>query len=412
MSEVAYYETYWECRIGPPIALLPSAASRRARGAASGSQGVRKRVPSLLFSPFDLGDITLSNRIVMAPMTRSRATESGDPLPIVADYYEQRSEAGLIISEGTNISSEGQGFPRTPGIFSDEHVAAWRPVVERVHAAGSAFFMQLWHVGRVAHPDNMGPGLHPVGPSPITFDREVMTPNGLRRTVRPREMSLEDIARTVEDYASAARRAVEAGCDGVEIHAANGYLPCQFLHETSNQRQDAYGRDEAGRSRFVVEVVDACAAAVGAGRVGIRFTPYGGFNGCTSADEAALYRHLLAELSRQRLAYVHVVGANIDGNRNRQGAEADNMPDVARLIRPLWPHALIVGGDYDRARAEAVLDDPGADLVAFGRDFIANPDLVTRLREGLPLAPRDPGLWYGKGAEGYTDFPRYGVDAA
>ncbi|KPQ05411.1 MAG: N-ethylmaleimide reductase [Rhodobacteraceae bacterium HLUCCA12] len=368
----------------------------------------RDSVPTRLFSPYDMQGMTLKNRVVMAPMTRSRATPDGVPKPIVATYYGQRAGAGLIIAEGTNISPQGQGFPNTPGIFADTHVAAWRNVVEGVHAADSRFFLQLWHVGRIAHPDSMQPGCHPLAPSAVAFERDVMTPSGLQPAPTPRAMTVDDIAQTIEDYANAARRALEAGCDGVEIHAANGYLPAQFLHETSNFRADAYGGSLHNRMRFVIEVVEACVAAIGAERVGIRFTPFGGFNGCSSADEGALYRALLGDLSRFALAYVHIVGANIAGNKTKQGADAANIPDVAALIRPLWPHTLIVGGDYDAGRAEAVLDDPGADLVAFGRDFIANPDLVERMAKGLSLAARDPDSWYGDGAAGYIDFPPYG----
>lgn len=362
---------------------------------------------SSLFQPCTIPGHKLKNRFAMAPMTRARATADGTPTDIMTTYYEQRSEAGLIISEGTNITPQGQGFPNTPGIFRDSHVEGWKKVTDRVHVAGSCFFLQLWHVGRIGHPDSMGPGLQPLAPSAIAFERDVMTATGLKPAPQPRAMEQEEIDATVADYAKAAERALEAGCDGVEIHAANGYLPGQFLHQSSNKRTDKYGGSIENRVRFVTEVAQACADAVGAGKVGIRLTPFSGFNGAFSDDEPALYRHLLQCLANIGLLYVHVVGAEIAGNRTRDAEECTDIPNVAEFTRPLWPNTLIVGGDYTRQKAQAALDETGVDLVAFGRDFIGNPDLVTRLREGHPLTPRTPEAWYGSGAEGYTDFPRF-----
>lgn len=360
-----------------------------------------------LFQPGHIGPLAVKNRIVMAPMTRSRANADGVIKSIVADYYGQRSGAGLIISEGTNISAQAQGFPNTPGIFTEDHVAAWRGVTDRVHGDGAAFVMQLWHVGRIAHPDSMANGLHPVAPSALAFDRDVMTPTGLQPAPTPHALTPEQIAGTVAGYAAAAERAIRAGCDGVEIHAANGYLPCQFLHETSNLRTDGYGGSDTNRIRFLVEVAEACAAAIGAGKVGIRVTPFGGFNGCTSRDEAALYHRLTEALAPLGLGYLHAVRATIAGNRTKDSTEGQNLPDVEAFMRACWDGPLIMGGDYDAASARAAVAKRGIDAVAFGRDFIANPDLVRRLAEGLPLAPRDPDSWYGNSSQGYTDFPAY-----
>lgn len=362
---------------------------------------------SPLFAPVQVAGVTLRNRIAMAPMTRARALDDGTPTELMAEYYEQRVEAGLIISEATNISPQAQGFPNTPGIFNDAQVAGWRRVTDRVRRHGAAFFLQLWHVGRIAHPDNMAPGLHPVAPSAVAHERTVFTAKGLQPTPVPHALTRGQITDTIRDYARATRLAIEAGCDGVEIHGANGYLPSQFLHESTNRRADAYGGSIERRARFVIEVAEACAAAVGAQRVGIRLTPFSEFNGATSTDEAALYRHLIPALGRLGLGYLHVVSAEISGNQTVRAEDGAELPDVPGFVRPLWPHALISGGGYDLARADADLRTERADVIAFGRDFIGNPDLVTRLCEGHKLAPRDPPAWYGKGAEGYTDFPRW-----
>jgi N-ethylmaleimide reductase len=322
----------------------------------------------------------------------------------------QRSEAGLIISEGTSTSPQAQGFLNVPGIFAAAHVEAWSRVTSAVHARGSAFFLQLWHVGRIGHPDNMQPGLHPVAPSALVHPRTIVTRQGQQPTAVPRAMSLHEVEQTIADYAAAARNAIDAGCDGVEIHAANGYLPSQFLHSSSNHRTDRYGGSIANRARFLVEVAQACADAIGPQRVGIRLTPFSAFNGATSpADEAALYAHLIAELAGLELSYLHAVSAEVSGNVTLAEAERHKVADVLGFVRPLWKGTLIAAGNFDLARAQAAVRDGRADLVAFGRDFIANPDLVTRLRNGHPLAPRNPAEWYGSGAEGYTDYPRWGT---
>lgn len=361
-----------------------------------------------LFDPCNIHGYRLANRIVMAPMTRSRATDDGTPTAMMVEYYAQRAEAGLIVSEGTNISPQAQGFLNTPGIYSAAHVEGWRRVTAAVHARGSMFFLQLWHVGRIGHPDNMEAGLHPVAPSALVHPRTIVTRSGSQPTVAPRAMSLDAVRQAVAEYAAAARNAVEAGCDGVEIHAANGYLPSQFLHTSSNLRTDRYGGSIANRIRFLVEVAQACATAIGAHRVGVRITPFSAFNGATSPDdEAGLYDALIAALHELELGYLHAVTAEVSGNVTVAEGERQNVADVLAFVRPRWRRTLIAAGNFDLARAQAALRSGRADLIAFGRDFIANPDLVNRLRHGYPLAKRDPTEWYGAGAEGYTDYPRW-----
>jgi N-ethylmaleimide reductase len=360
-----------------------------------------------LFQPCRVAGRCLANRIAMAPMTRSRARADGTPTPLMATYYAQRAEAGIIISEGTNISAQGQGFLNTPGIFAAEHVAGWRMVTDAVHARGSTFFLQLWHVGRIGHPDNMRGGLHPVAPSALAHPRTVVTREGQRPVPVPVVLSRDEVDAVIADYASAACRAVEAGCDGVEIHAANGYLPSQFLHASSNHRTDEFGGSIQHRIRFLVEVTRACAAAVGAERVAVRLTPFSAFNGATSPDEAELYRQLIPALAQWPLAYLHAVRAEVSGNVTIAESELHKVADVLGFVRPLWPHTLMAAGNFDAASAMAVVAKGCAELVAFGRDFIANPDLVTRLRLGHPLAARNPAEWYGPGAEGYSDYPRW-----
>jgi N-ethylmaleimide reductase len=360
-----------------------------------------------LFEPGRLGTLVVKNRVAMAPMTRSRATDDGTPTPLMAEYYGQRAGAGVIVSEGVNISPGAQGFLNVPGIWTDAHVAGWREITRRVHAEGSTFFMQLWHTGRIGHPDNMQPGLHPVAPSALKHERTLVTPSGLQPSVVPRELSSTEIEQVIADYAQAARRALEAGCDGVEIHAANGYLPSQFLHESSNQRTDSWGGSIPARARFLVEVARACAAAIGAERVIVRLTPFSEFNGAKSPDDAPVYDHLIAELAKLSLGALHVVGAEVSGNQTVQRGEGERAPDVLGFVRPRWSGTLVAAGNYDLTRAQRDIAEGRADLIAFGRDFIGNPDLVERLRDGHPLVERLPADWYGPSAQGYTDYPRW-----
>jgi N-ethylmaleimide reductase len=356
-----------------------------------------------LFEPTRLGPLTLSNRLVMAPMSRNRAAADGTPGPIMATYYAQRASAGLIIAEAATPNAVGQTYPDIPAIHRPEHVAGWRRVTDAVHTAGGGrMFLQLQHGGRVGHPDTSG--LTPVAPSPIPLPELIHTPTGLQPAVEPRELSLDGIRSTIADFAAAARNAVAAGFAGVEVHAANGHLLHQFMAKGTNDRTDAYGGDTEHRIRFALEVVQAVADAIGPQRVGVRISPGNTVNGIDEGDTEDIYRALVTELARTaRSSYLHVVFADPD-------------EPVYREIRRNWPGTLIAnpvlgwGGplpaDGGRAAADRLLTEGGADLISLGRPFLANPDLVARLRAGAPMNPlKDSGLMYVGGAAGYTDYP-------
>ena len=353
-----------------------------------------------LLEPARLGGLDLPNRLVMAPMTRNRAGADGVPQPIMATYYAQRASAGLIVAEASTPNAVGQTYPHIPAIHDATHVAGWRQVTDAVRAEGGRMFLQLQHGGRVGHPDNSG--LTPVAPSPIALPDTVHTPSGHQPSVVPREMTVDEIRSTVADFAAAARNAVEAGFEGVEVHAANGYLLHQFLGQGTNRRTDAYGGPVAHRIRFVVEVVEAVVAAIGADRVGVRLAPGLTVNGMDEGDTEDIYPALVDELTRIRPAYLHVVFADPDA-------------PLFQKIRAAWPGTLIAnpvlgwGGplpaDGGRLAGERLLE-AGADLIALGRSFLANPDLVERFRAGAPLNEvRDKHLMYVGGEEGYTDYP-------
>ncbi|MFJ2931200.1 alkene reductase [Streptomyces sp. NPDC087219] len=357
-------------------------------------------VESRLFDSARLGPLELSNRLVMAPMTRNRAAADGLPLPLMAIYYSQRASAGLIIAEASTPNAVGQTYPNITAIHTDAHVAGWRRVTDAVHAAGGRMFLQLQHGGRVGHPDNSG--LTPVAPSPIPLPEPIHTARGRRTAVVPREMTVEEIRSTVADFAAAARKAVDAGFAGVEVHAANGYLLHQFLAKGTNHRTDAYGGSVAHRIRFVVEVVQAVVDAIGPDRVGVRIAPGLTVNGIEEGDTEDIYPSLVAALDDIGPAYLHIVFADPDQS-------------LFQDIRKAWPRTLIAnpvlgwGGplpaDGGRHAAERLLA-AGADLISLGRPFLANPDLVERLRTGAPLNPvREEGLMYTGGESGYTDYP-------
>jgi N-ethylmaleimide reductase len=348
-----------------------------------------------LFSPMPLGDLTLPNRMVMAPMTRNRAPGT-IPTPLMAEYYVQRASAGLIVTEGAQVSDQGIGYPATPGIHSPEQVAAWKPVTAAVHAAGGRIFCQLWHCGRISHPDYHA-GALPVAPSAIRPAGQAFTYAGLQDFVIPRALDIAEIPGIVGEYRHAAAMAVKAGFDGVEIHAANGYLPDQFLRDGVNQRSDAYGGSVARRARFLLEIAEAVCGEIGGGRVGVRISPINAFNDMHDSDPQALFNHVAASLDEIGPAYLHVVEVTMAG-------EADHFVDMGE-IRRRFAGAYIANGGYDKTRANAVLNAGAADLVAFGVPFLANPDLPERFRRDAPLNAPDQSTFYGGDAHGYTDYP-------
>ncbi|MFC8449036.1 alkene reductase [Kitasatospora sp. NPDC057223] len=350
-----------------------------------------------LFTSYPLGGLTLPNRVVMAPMSRVRAAAGGLATPSMATYYAQRSTAGLIVSEGVQPSVVGQSNPGTPGLHTDEQVAAWRPVTAAVHANGGRIFAQIMHGGRVSHPDTTG--LQPVGPSAVPAVGDVFTPTGPQPAPMPRALETAEVPEHALSYARAASRAVDAGFDGVELHGANGYLISQFLSSNANVRADRYGGSIANRIRFAVEAVTATVEAVGASRTGIRLSPGGTFWGVEESDVSALYAALLTELAPLGLAYVHL--------------EATADEEVLVALRRAWPGTLVVNPVLPMGPKQTGRDDAdrwlglGADLISFGRAFIANPDLVERLRSGLPIAPVDEATYFQGGDAGYLTYPAY-----
>lgn len=358
-----------------------------------------------LFAPLEVGELALPNRIVMAPLTRSRAGQPGNvPTPLMAEYYAQRADAGLIISEATNISQIAMGYALTPGIFSPEQVDGWRLITEAVHAAGGRMFLQLWHCGRMSH-ESLHPGQPPVAPSAVHCeDCKVFNlddeGNGVLMPVSPpKALTLEEIRATVDDYAGAARNAMAAGFDGVEVHAANGYLIHQFLSSNTNLRDDAYGGNLAGRCRFLWEVMEAVLGEVPRGRVGVRLSPLFGRNGIADADPAETQGHVATHLNDLGIAYLHIADTDV------MGGAAPKMDAILPFIRPRFRRPLMLNGAFDPERAANSINAGDADLVAFGRMYIANPDLPERIRQGGPFNDPKPATFYGGDVEGYTDYP-------
>ena len=346
-----------------------------------------------LFSPYQLGHLQLANRLVMAPLTRNRAGAGEAPTALAAEHYAQRATAGLIISEGTQPSATGQGYPHTPGLHTDGQVAGWRLVADAVHARGGRIVVQLMHCGRISHDAIIGQ--QPVAPSAVTPAGEVFTEHGMKAFGAPRALETAELPGIVAEYVDAARRAVEAGLDGVELHAANGYLLQQFLADNSNTRTDAYGGSPENRARFVIEVATAVAEAIGAGKVGIRLSPAGTFNDIAETETEATYAALLDGLNPLGLLYLHVV----------EGPETD----FHEQLRKQWQGEFIFNtgftGPSDLATAQEAVDSGATDLFCIGRGFLANPDLVERLRAGAELNEPDMATFYGGGAKGYTDYP-------
>jgi len=353
---------------------------------------------STLFTPSQLGGLSLKNRIVMAPLTRSRAI-GNLPNGLMETYYRLRADAGLIITEGTSPSPNGLGYARIPGLFNAEQVQGWLRVTAGVHQAGGKIFVQLMHTGRVSHPANLPAGASVIAPSAVAVPGEMWTDaDGMQAHPVPREMSEADIAESIAEYAASAKLAMQAGFDGVELHAANGYLIDQFLNTAANQRKDRWGGSVENRIRFAVEVAKATVDAIGADRVGMRISPYGVFNGQVSdAEMDALYLRLIDELNTLGLLYIHVV------DHSAMGAP-EVSPELKARIRAAFKGKYILSGGYDVARANADLDAQRGDLVAFGRPFISNPDLVAKLKSGQELAVPDFATFYTPGEKGYTDY--------
>lgn len=363
-------------------------------------------MPSL-FEPLDLGAVTLPHRVLMAPLTRMRATPPGDvPNDLMREYYVQRASAGLLVSEGTQISPEGKGYMDTPGIHSEEQVAGWRRITDAVHEAGGLIAAQLWHTGRVSH-ESLHDGAPTVSASAVPYRNRTTVRGEDGRPTRvacptPRALALEELPRVVEDYRRATVNAREAGFDLVEVHGAHGYLLHQFLAADANLREDEYGGTLANRARLMLEVVDAVVDAWSSDRVGIRISPIGSFNGTEDPEGADAGLFVAGELGRRELAFLHLSEPDWAG-----GPELDD--DYRRALRAAHPGPIVGAGGYDRAKAERLLDAGLIDAAAFGRAFIANPDLPRRLAEDLPLNPQRPETFYGGDAEGYTDYPEHGA---
>ncbi len=346
-----------------------------------------------LLTPFTLGKLQLRNRVVMAPMTRSRASAEQVVPEMTATYYEQRASAGLIVTEATQVSPDAIGYPNTPGVYTDEQVAAWRRVTDAVHESGGRIFVQLWHVGRVADPALRPGGSPPVAASAVAATGQMYTAEGPKPFVVPRALRTDEISVIVTEFANAAARAIEAGFDGVEIHAANGYLIDGFLRDSSNVRTDEYGGSAENRSRFLWEVTEAVVAAIGADRVGVRFSPVAPVNGTVDGRPFETFAVAARGLRRFGLAYLHVIEpATAAGER------------ITPLLAREFGGTVIANGGYTLALADEAIDRGEAELVAFGVPYIANPDLVERFEEGAPLAEGDRATFYGGGAAGYADY--------
>lgn len=351
-----------------------------------------------LLAPIQLGPFTLSNRMVMAPLTRNRAGEGDAATPLVAEYYRQRAAAGLIITEASQVSAQGKGYPRTPGIFTERQVEGWQGVTRAVHGAGGRIFLQLWHVGRLSHPLAQPDGALPVAPSAIKPEGEIFTVAGLKPLETPRALAIDEIPGVVADYRQAAENAKRAGFDGVEIHGANGYLLDQFLRDGANVRTDAYGGPVQNRARLLKEVVEAVVPVFGANRVGVRLSPI--FNGFSMSDSnpAETFGYAADMLGGYGLAYLHVM---------QLGLGTFDFVELKRRFGGLY----IANGGYDAERAETAIGAGEADLVSFGTRFLANPDLVERFRRGATLNQADSDTFYQGEARGYTDYPTL-ADAA
>lgn len=351
-----------------------------------------------LFDPLAIGAIHAPNRVLMAPLTRGRADRNAVPTPIMAQYYAQRAGAGLIITEATGISRQGLGWPFAPGLWSDEQVAGWKPVTDAVHAAGGRIVAQLWHMGRQVHSSVIGE--QPVSSSATATSGQAHTYEGKKDFETARPLTLDEIPALLDDYERATRNAIAAGFDGVQIHAANGYLIDQFLRDNANFRDDRYGGAPENRIRLLREVAERVAAVAGADRTGVRLSPNGDSQGVDDSDPASVFVPAARALSQIGIAFLELREPGPDGTFGRT-----DVPKLSPQIRDAFSGVLVLNSDYTRDSAQEVLDAGRADAIAFGRPFIGNPDLPERLREGAPLTPDDMKTWYSQGPEGYIDYP-------
>lgn len=359
-----------------------------------------------LFDPVKLGDIEAPNRILMSPLTRARATRGHVPTHIMAAYYAQRATAGLIISEATGISQEGLGWPYAPGIWSPEQVEAWKPVTEAVHEAGGRIALQLWHMGRIVHPSFLN-GAQPVSSSATTAPGDAHTYDGKQPYTEARPLELNEIPRILDDYAKAARNAIAAGFDGIQLHAANGYFIDQFLRDGSNHRTDEYGGSPENRVRLLREVTEVLVNEVGAGRTGVRLSPNGDSQGVDDSDPESLFTVVAQALDTLEIGFLELREQKPYGTFG-----SSDVPRLSPLIRQHFKGTLVLNSDYDKEKAQADLDSGLADAIAFGRPFISNPDLPERLEKNLPLQQANMATWYSQGVEGYTDYPALTAQAA
>jgi N-ethylmaleimide reductase len=355
--------------------------------------------PTHLLSPYRLGEIELKNRLVLSPMTRSRAVEGNVPNPLAATYYAQRATAGLVVTEGTQVSPQGVGYIRTPGIHSPEQVAGWRQVTEAVHRAGGKIFAQLWHVGRISHPD-FHDGELPVAPSAIAADGEVFTYRGRTKMVTPRALEIRELPGIVGQFKKGAENAKAAGFDGIELHGANGYLLDQFLRDGANRRADLYGGSIRNRARFPLEVTEAVIGVWGPDRVGYKVSPNSAFNSMSDSDPVAIYSYFAAELSKLGIVYLHATEGVAGPMAPPPGTQR-----VAPILRKRFAGTLILNGGYDAQSADAAIAHHDADLIAFGAAFLANPDLPERYARQAPLNAPDQATFYAGEAKGYVDYP-------
>jgi N-ethylmaleimide reductase len=354
--------------------------------------------PSKLFEPYKLGPITLPNRLVMAPLTRNRAVDGLVPSPSAIEYYGQRASAGLLITEASQVSQQGQGYQDTPGIYSKEQVAGWRKVTDRVHARGGRIFIQLWHVGRISHTSLQPNGGAPVGPSAIRARGKTFVGGNFIDISEPRALKLTEIPGIIESFKRGAANALAAGFDGVEIHGANGYLLDQFAKDGANKRTDAYGGSIENRAKLMLEVAKAVTAEAGTERTGIRISPVTPSNDISDSNPQPLFDHIVDQLNALRLVYIHVIEGSTGGPR-------DIAPFDYTSLRKRFKGVYVANNGYDLELADKALSAGEADLIAFGKLFIANPDLVERLKRGAPLNAPDKATFYGGGAKGYTDYP-------